>query len=74
MNLIFLFEIAVESCWSLSLINNFQQLFQKEKLNSSKSDDIAEFGVYFNNSAIKSVADSAIETEVEVEDITLMLM
>ena len=50
-----------------SVINNFQQLFQKEKLNSSKSDDIAEFGVYFNNSAIKSVADSAIETEGEVE-------
>jgi hypothetical protein len=50
-----------------SVINIFQQLFQKDKLNSSKSEDIAEFGVYFNNSAIKSVADSAIETEVEVE-------
>ena len=48
-----------------SVIKNFQQLFQKEKLISSKSDDIAKFGVYFNNSAIKCVA--AIETEVEDE-------
>jgi len=46
-----------------SVIYDFQQLFHKEQLMSSKPDDIAEFGVYLNNSTIESVADSAIEIQ-----------